>query len=289
MKAVPGVPRIVDGKYRIERLLGRGGMGAVYRTRDLRLHRLVALKVVHADLPGDPEARVRFRREAQVVARLQHPSIVTVYDYGSFGDSSAFIVMELVHGEDLRRVLQREVRLEPSRAVRILEDVCGAVEAAHREGVLHGDLKPENILLLPEGSATEAKVLDFGVPKVMPGRDAEPAADTPPVMTAPGPVVGTPAYMAPELFRLSEPDARTDVFSLGVIAYEMIRGALPFGRGTLSEMVLARSRGVPPIPRAVAPAPLERAIRAALEPDPDRRPATAQAFAHLLGSAVEPS
>ena len=144
---VAGVPRTVDNKYRIEQLLGRGGMGAVYRARDMRLDRLVALKVVRAELLGDPEARQRFRREAQIVARLQHPSIVAVYDYGTFADGGAYLVMELVRGEDLRHVLQREGRLEPARAMRILESVCGAIEAAHREGVLHRDLKPENILL----------------------------------------------------------------------------------------------------------------------------------------------
>jgi predicted Ser/Thr protein kinase len=287
MRVVAGVPRTVDGKYRIESLLGRGGMGAVYRARDLRLDRLVALKVVRAELLGDPDARARFRREAQVVARLQHPSIVAVYDYGTFADGGAFIVMELVRGEDLRRVLQREGPLDAARATRILENVCAAIEAAHREGVLHRDLKPENILL--PGGGTDAKVLDFGVAKVMATGDVEPvgwAPAAPTLMTAPGSIVGTPAYMAPEQFNLGEPDARTDVFSLGVIAYEMLSGSLPFGRGTLSEIVLAQARGVPPMPARAAGPALERAIRAALETDPDRRPASAQAFAYLVGSAM---
>jgi predicted Ser/Thr protein kinase len=286
MRPVPGVPRTVDSKYRIEHLLGRGGMGAVYRARDMRLDRLVALKVVRAELLGDPEARLRFRREAQIVARLQHPSIVAVYDYGTFADGGAFIVMELVRGEDLRRVLQREGRMEPARAVRILETVCAAIEAAHREGVLHRDLKPENILL-PGGDAN-AKVLDFGVAKVIAseGPDSQRAAqDSPTLMTAPGLIIGTPAYMAPEQFNSGQPDARTDVFSLGVIAYEMVSGELPFGRGTLTEVVLAQARGVPPMPRGSVAPEVERAIRAALEADPDRRPASAQAFAHLVGSA----
>ncbi len=153
LKPVPSVPRTVDKKYRIEQLLGRGGMGAVYRARDMRLDRLVALKVVRAELLGDLEARRRFRREAQIVARLQHPSIVSVFDYGTFADGGAYLVMELVRGEDLRHVLQREGRLEPTAAMRILAAVCSGIEAAHREGVLHRDLKPENILL-PGGNAT---------------------------------------------------------------------------------------------------------------------------------------
>ena len=165
MRPVPSVPRTVDNKYRIEQLLGRGGMGAMYRARDVRLDRLVALKVVRADLLGDPEARRRFRREAQIVARLQHPSIVAVYDYRTFADGGAYLVMELVRGEDLRHLLQREGRLEAAEAMQILTAVCAAIGTAHREGVLHRDLKPENILL-PSGGAA-AKVLDFGVAKLV--------------------------------------------------------------------------------------------------------------------------
>lgn len=289
MRLVPFVPRVVDGKYRLEQLLGRGGMGAVYRARDMRLDRLVAVKVVRAELLGDLEARRRFRREAQIVARLQHPSIVAVFDYGTFADGGAFLVMELVRGEDLRRVLLREGRMDPLRTARILTSVCGAIEAAHREGVLHRDLKPENILL--PGGETDAKVLDFGVAKLITDerpRDhaSEPGApDAATVLTAAGMIVGTPAYMAPEQIHGSASDARTDVFSLGVIAYEMLSGELPFGRGTLAEVILAQSRGVPPIGSDVSPA-VERAVRAALETDADRRPATPQAFAHLVNAAI---
>jgi hypothetical protein len=286
LQPVPSVPRVVDNKYRIEQLLGRGGMGAVYRARDMRLDRLVALKVVRADLLGDPEARRRFRREAQIVARLQHPSIVSVFDYGTFADGGAYLVMELVRGEDLRRVLQREGRLEPLRAIAILSPVCAAIDAAHRDGVLHRDLKPENILL--PGGDMAAKVLDFGVAKVMADR-AEPAtgAEAGTMVTAAGILVGTPAYMAPEQFHGSSPDARTDVFSLGVIAYEMLSGELPFGRGSLADVVLSQARGVRPMPPGNVPPSLDLAVRSALETDPERRPPTAQAFAHLLVAAVE--
>jgi eukaryotic-like serine/threonine-protein kinase len=280
------VPRVLDHKYRLEQLLGRGGMGAVYRARDMRLDRLVAVKVVRAELIGDPDARRRFRREAQIVAKLQHPGIVSVFDYGTLPDGSAYLVMELVRGEDLRRVLVREGRLEPERAARILASVCAAIEAAHRQGVLHRDLKPENILLPDDDS--DAKVLDFGVAKVVTqdrgeGTTSSSAAAT--VLTVEGAVVGTPAYMAPEQLRGQTPDARTDVFSLGVIAYEMLTGDLPFGRGSLADVVLAQERGitagaVESLPPALAPA-----VRSALEPDPDRRPPSPQAFAHLINAA----
>jgi serine/threonine-protein kinase len=291
MRPVPSVPRTVDNKYRIEQLLGRGGMGAVYRARDVRLDRLVALKVVRADLLGDPEARHRFRREAQIVARLQHPSIVAVYDYGTFADGGAYLVMELVRGEDLRHVLQREGRLDTAESMLILTAVCDAIGAAHREGVLHRDLKPENILLPTGGGA--AKVLDFGVAKLVSDDHAAERDDTmsgtpaPTALTAAGMIIGTPAYMAPEQFKAVDADARTDVFSLGVVAYEMLSGELPFGRGTLADVVLAQARGVPPILSELVPAAAERAIRAALDPDPDRRPPTPQAFATMLAAALD--
>jgi predicted Ser/Thr protein kinase len=288
MQPVPSVPRVVDNKYRIEQLLGRGGMGAVYRARDMRLDRLVALKVVRAELLGDLEARRRFRREAQIIARLQHPGIVSVYDYGTFADGGAYLVMELVRGEDLRRVLQREGRLELTRAVQILTAVCTAIEAAHREGVLHRDLKPENILL--PGGGVDAKVLDFGVAKVIAEdrRDPQPIGpDSATVLTMEGTIVGTPAYMAPEQLRGGAPDARTDVFGLGVIAYEMLSGELPFGRGSLAEVVLAQARGIPPMAAGSVQGSIERAIRAALEQDADRRPPSPLAFAHLVAAAVE--
>jgi eukaryotic-like serine/threonine-protein kinase len=283
---------VLADKYHIDELLGRGGMGAVYRARDMRLDRFVALKVVRAELLGDPEARRRFRREAQLVARLQHPSIVAVYDYGTFADGGAYLVMELVRGEDLRHMLQRQGRLEIGEAMPILSAVCDAIGAAHREGILHRDLKPENILM-PIGGMP-AKVLDFGVAKLI-GEDRalEKSADDSSMteahtaLTAAGMIVGTPAYMAPEQFKAMPADARTDVFSIGVIAYEMLSGDLPFSRGTLADVVLAQARGVPAMRPDLIPAAAERAIRTALDADPDRRPSSPQAFATQLSAAME--
>jgi eukaryotic-like serine/threonine-protein kinase len=285
LRSAPSVPRTIDNKYRLEQLLGRGGMGAVYRARDMRLDRLVALKVVRAELLGDPEARRRFRREAQIVARLQHPSIVAVFDYGTFVDGGAYLVMELVRGEDLRRVLQREGRLDVAEGMRILTAVCAAIGAAHREGVLHRDLKPENILL-PGGDAPP-KVLDFGVAKLVGDDRPDAGLEGHTALTAAGMIVGTPAYMAPEQFHAVAADTRTDVFSLGVVAYEVFSGELPFGRGTLADVVLAQARGIPPLPPELIPTSAERVIRSALDPDPDRRPASPQVFATLLAAALE--
>ena len=159
-----GVGAVVDGKYRVDAVIGQGGMGAVFRAWDLRLERAVAIKVVRADLLGDPDSRARFRRESQIVARLQHPSIVTVFDYGTLADGAAYLVMEFVPGEDLRHMLKREGRLTTARMAALLSGICGGVECAHKSGIFHRDLKPENILL-PE-SGTGPKVVDFGVAKL---------------------------------------------------------------------------------------------------------------------------
>jgi len=276
-------PRVIDNKYRIDHLLGRGGMGAVYRARDVRLDRLVAVKVVRPELLEDNDARRRFRREAQIVARLQHPGIVSIYDFGTLATGGAYLVMELVRGEDLRRVLHREGRMDPARVVRILTAVCGAIEAAHHAGVLHRDLKPENILL--PGGDVEAKVLDFGVAKLVAERDATATAPEPQAtITVAGTIVGTPAYMAPEQLRAGALDARTDVFALGVIAYEMLTGDLPFSRGSLTDVILAQSRGAQTLQErdGALPASLDRAVMRAITLIPEGRPASPAGFVQEL-------
>jgi eukaryotic-like serine/threonine-protein kinase len=286
----PGpTPRLVDDKYRIEQLLGRGGMGAVYRARDTRLDRLVALKVVRPELLEDQDARRRFRREAQIVARLQHPGIVSIFDFGTLAGGGAYLVMELVRGEDLRRVLHREGRMEPARAVKILAAVCAAIDAAHQQGILHRDLKPENILL--PGGEIEAKVLDFGVAKLVADvarTESERTGETMTALTMAGTIVGTPAYMAPEQLSATDVDARTDVFALGVMTYEMLCGDLPFSRGSLTDVILAQARGARPLTERdpAIPAAVDRAVRRALEMTPDERPATPHAFASEVLQAL---
>lgn len=280
LRASPRVPHIIEQKYRLDRLIGRGGMGAVYRARDVRLDRDVAIKVVRAELLDDPEARTRFHREAQIVARLQHPGIVSVFDYGTLPDGAAFLVMELVRGEDLRRVLRRDGALPVSRVLSLVGAICAAVQAAHREGVLHRDLKPENILLLDGDAAV--KVLDFRVAKVLSDRvNEETALGT---MTVTGVALGTPAYMAPEQLRGQPVDARTDVFSLGVIAYEMLTGELPFGRASLWDIGARQASGMKPLrsPHGVLPPHVELAVARALSLDAAERPTSALAFADVL-------
>jgi serine/threonine-protein kinase len=258
-------------------------MGSVYRARDMRLDRDVAIKVVRAELLNDPDARRRFRREAQLVARLQHPSIVSIFDYGTFPDGAAYLVMELVRGDDLRRILTRDGPFPPARAARVLSQICAAIDAAHREGILHRDLKPENIFLT--AGETEVKVLDFGVAKLV-GEDRRLDDGAPgATMTVDGTIVGTPAYMAPEQLRGEPLDARSDVFSLGVMAFEMLSGELPFGRGPLADIALRQARGVPPLKSVIPPA-LEQVVRTALAMDASVRPPSPSAFASLVQTAV---
>lgn len=284
MRAVPTVPQVIERKYRVDRVLGRGGMGAVYQAHDVRLDRDVAIKVVRAELLDRSEARARFRREAQIVARLQHPGIVSVHDYGTFADGSAFLVMELVRGEDLRGVLRREGAMPSSRALPLIGAMCAAVHAAHQAGVLHRDLKPENILLVDGG--VPVKVLDFGVAKLVSERQTDETALA--TLTGEGALLGTPAYMAPEQLRSAPADARTDVFSLGVIAYEMLTGELPFGRASLWEIGARQADGMKPPPPGLMPPHVARAVSRALEADPARRPQSAAEFATLLNARFAP-
>jgi predicted Ser/Thr protein kinase len=272
------LPRVVEAKYRVDRVLGRGGMGAVYRAHDMRLERDVAIKVVRAELLNDPDARTRFRREAQLVARLQHPGIVAVFDYGTLPDGAAFLVMEYVRGRDLRAALRAEGPLPPSQVARLLAGVAAPVEAAHRQGILHRDLKPENILL-PDDEGP-VKVLDFGVAKLVGGDGADaPEHET---LTLAGQPIGTPAYMAPEQLAGAGVSTRTDVYALGAIAYELLTGAPPFGRGPLVEIANRQRAGAPPIARADVPGAMADVIGRALSLDPSARPAAASAFAASL-------
>ena len=274
------VGAVVDNKYRVDAVIGQGGMGAVFRAWDLRLERPVAIKVVRADLLSDPDSRARFRRESQIVARLQHPAIVTVFDYGTLRDGAAYLVMEFVPGEDLRRLIKREGRLTAARTALLLDGICAGVECAHKSGIFHRDLKPENILL-PE-SGTGPKVLDFGVAK----RSAASVTTDGGTLTTGGTIVGTPAYMSPEQLRGEAVDARTDVFSLGVMTYEMLLARLPYGGGSFIDIGMRQAAGETQVETGDLPAALAALIRSAIAYDRRKRPASPLAFANDLKSAL---
>jgi hypothetical protein len=264
------VERTVDGKYRLERLLGRGGMGAVYEATDLRLGRGVAVKIMTGDLFGDPSAQRRFRREARTSARLAHPNVVSVHDYGQLAAGGAYLVMELVRGRTLRDELRREGRLDAGLCADLFEQVLEGVKAAHAAGIVHRDLKPENVLIVAgagEKRAPVVKLLDFGIAKTT----VLDAADTV-SRTAPGTLLGTFGYMSPEQLQGQDADERTDLFAVGVMAAEAVTGERPFRGRTIVGLLHDVQRGAF---RLAGDAPaarrLERALQKALAHDPAAR------------------
>ena len=223
-KSDPLIGRTLSGKYKIVSQLGEGGMGAVYvgeQTMGTSV-RKVAIKTLHAHLSRDASIRARFQRECGTMAGLHHPNTVQVYDFGTSEDGILFIVMEFVQGKSLATVLETEGALAPPRAIKVLEQICGSLAEAHEQGIVHRDLKPENVVLADRaGQHDVVKLLDFGIAKRSAG-DAEQK------LTQQGMVLGTPPYMSPEQFTGAELDARSDIYSLAVMAYEMFTGQLPF-------------------------------------------------------------
>jgi hypothetical protein len=267
------------GAYQILGKLGEGGMGEVYRARDPRLDRTVAIKVLPTHLSASPEARDRFEREARTVSQLSHPHICAIYDVGREGDV-AYLVMEYVEGEVLADRLGKGA-LPLEQALRVGAQLADALDAAHRHGIVHRDVKPGNIILTRSG----AKLLDFGLAKLTPAliRPADPgsgrtAVATQAHLTGEGTILGTVQYMAPEQLEGREADARTDIFALGAVLYEMVTGRKPFGAASQASVISAIMTGEPPPPSslaAAAPPLLDRLIKACLEKNPDDRVQTA--------------
>jgi Tol biopolymer transport system component len=261
--------------YRIVRALGHGGMGEVYAAEDLELRRLVALKTLPPDTASDPDRLRRFRREAQTVAALNHPNIVTLYGVEEAGGVH-FLTMELVEGRTLGDLIPRG-GLPLRQFLEIAVPLADAVRAAHEHGVVHRDLKPANIMINTEG---RVKVLDFGLAKNVRGFGAPPESEAQTVsqLTAQFHVVGTAAYMSPEQAQGRSVDTRSDIFSLGVVLYEMATGARPFVGDSAVAVMSAIVRDNPPSPSEIngsVPVELDRAIRRCLDKDPDRRYQTA--------------
>lgn len=225
------LPRLLGARYRLERRLGRGGMGSVYQATDVELERPVAVKVVREDLVGSAETVQRFHREARLAASLSHPNVVTIHDFGVTKETRAYLVMELLEGSTIRERLRETARFTTAQLLPVLHDVCSALDAAHRRQLVHRDLKPENIFLTRSSGRPTCKVLDFGIAKFLDVPSGMPTADT-----APGVVVGTPLYMSPEQRQGGQPDPTWDLWALSVVAYEMLAG-------THSLKELSRSRG----------------------------------------------
>lgn len=275
------IGRTIAAKYRLDAVIGTGGMGAVYRATRLLIGDQVAIKLLHQEHVSEAQASERFRREAQAAARLKHTNAVSIYDFGVTDDGPAYLVMELVEGQSLRRVIKEQGPLTPAAAAEILNQVCAALDEAHRHQIVHRDLKPDNIMVNPKITGLQVKVLDFGIAKV---RDV--AAS---YLTQSGSVLGTPHYMSPEQCLGEELDNRSDIYSLGVVLYEMLAGVVPFN-ALNSTAVVVQHVNNPPLPLRginlnISPA-VEAAVLHALAKRREDRPQSARAFAAEFSSAV---
>jgi eukaryotic-like serine/threonine-protein kinase len=255
------------GNYVVERKLGEGGMGAVYLARHPRIGKEVAIKVLLPQLSRDPELVQRFFHEAKAAAEIKNEHIVDVLDYGELSDGASYIVMEWLEGRSLSELLRAETKLPLARAQKIARGIGRALAAAHTRGIVHRDLKPDNIFLVRhEDDPDFVKVLDFGIAKLM--------GDATDVKTRAGAILGTPYYMSPEQCQGFAVDPRADVYSLGVILYQMVTGRLPFEAAGLGELLMAHVSRPPPPPRTLEPGlPLaaEEALLQALAKDPEQR------------------
>ena len=300
----------LDNKYQIEQLLGKGGMGAVYRATHLGTKRTVAVKVIHPQLSTYDQFVARFRREAEAAGRLRHPNVVDVTDFGIAQTTNgpvAYLVMEYLDGCTLAEIVSEEGALPVAWVIDILEQVCAAVEEAHRAGIIHRDLKPDNIWLEPNGrGGYTVKVLDFGLVKLAETDEISRGftrinADLPEVneesatliksesLTAIGSVMGTPFYMSPEQCRGERLDTHSDIYSLGVVAYRLLTGETPFS-GSPHEVIELHKTAEPPQIREKnrkLPRKMERIVMSALAKDPAERPQTAAGFAAALRASWE--
>jgi beta-lactam-binding protein with PASTA domain/predicted Ser/Thr protein kinase len=268
-----GPETVIDGRYQVIQHLGSGGMAEVFVATDLQLGRQVALKLLHDRFAQDDEFVERFRREASSAAGLQHQHVVSVYDRGEWNGTS-YIAMEYVPGRTLKEIVLAEAPLDPARAIELTEQILSAARFAHRRGVIHRDLKPHNVIVDEEG---RAKVTDFGIAKAG-------ASD----MTMTGSIMGTAQYLSPEQAQGHAVSAASDLYSIGIVLYEMLTGRLPFDAESAVTIALKQVNEAPPRPSVINPAitpGLEAVVLRALEKDPQRRFADADEFGAALAAA----
>lgn len=284
--SISGEP-VLEGKYHLECRLGQGGMGVVYKSRHAYLKTLLAIKIILPDLVGnDPQLVTRFRQEALAAAAIRHQNVVGVSDYGVAQGTMPFLVMEFVEGETLHDLLDKEKKLSPERALELMSAIAAGVGAAHHQGIVHRDLKPLNIMICKDKSSmSEAvKILDFGLAKIKSGEllGSFIQAQTTGLM-------GSPYYMAPEQWADEEPDAKSDIYSLGIMLYQMLAGDVPFKGSSIPAIMKKHlSDEVPPLSQfgiQVAPQ-VELAVRHTLEKEPEKRTASVEQLVEELRTAI---
>lgn len=283
--------QVLNNRFKIEAKIGEGGFGAVYKGTQLATGRKVALKLLHPEMTKDENLVSRFRREGMVLCNLRDAHTITTYDFDQTPDGTLYIAMELLEGKSLHQVFHEQAPLEWKRVFKILIEMCSSLSEAHAQGIVHRDLKPENVYLETRpGNPEFVKILDFGIAKVMRGDSIDPQS---PQLTATGQTLGTLEYMSPEQLMGKSLDGRSDVYALGVVAYEMITGGLPFpdakGPAGLITAQLKQTPQPPSArsPKAHLPPAADRAILKALEKDKANRHADVSAMAAALQEVID--
>ncbi|HEX8422430.1 MAG TPA: serine/threonine-protein kinase [Pyrinomonadaceae bacterium] len=279
------VGQTLASKYRIEERISEGGMGTVYRATHILMEKAVAIKVLHPSLAADDKIVARFTREAKAASRISNPHALNVTDFGESENGIVFLVMEYLRGKTLKEVIRGEGPMPLARVVEVTRQICGALDAAHAEGVVHRDLKSDNIMLEEVAGGNDwAKVLDFGIAKILETEGPDPE------LTAPNLIIGTPQYMSPEqCSQASSIDARSDIYSLGIILYEMLVGHVPFTGESATAIMLKHLQEPPPSvldERKDVPPAVGQVITRALSKLPEERQGSAGELAEALATAA---